>query len=251
VRFGRRERGEDRIDTLVQQTSAKKLHKPLRRAAQTSTQPPPPLSRKFDGTLYIKGFRLDKITRLSGRVSQGMIQKEAFEIGGWPPNYITPKVPDQLWRTLVADRGPNGINAPAWYHRACRECLTHVDQHGDLNTNKLKELEGTPTTIVSFLDRVQRVTWNRRFFKSRSDDDAKKRRSPRFGLAPPKAELGDIVCIIFGCGVPVLLRERNTCDDRYFEFVGECYVHGYMDGEAVPRVRPIYLHDIAEEFKLR
>jgi hypothetical protein len=256
VRFGRRTGGNDQMNTSVQQTSSKKSPepvppKPLQLPAPDSKQPPQLLSRKFDGNLYIKGFRLDKITKLSGRVSQGMIQMDALEMGGWPPDCMKENVPDQLWRTLVADRGPNGINAPAWYRRVCRECLIHVDQHGDLNTNKIKEVEGTPTTIVSFLDRVQRVTWNRRFFQSWSEKDGKKGRRPLFGLVPPKAEPGDIICIIFGCSVPVLLREVHTYDDSYFEFVGECYVHGYMGGEAVPRVVPTYPYDMAEEFKVR
>lgn len=249
VRFGRYWGFENQMDSFIQKTPAKQL--PTQCATQATAQRPWPHSIKYDGTLYIRGFRLDKITKLSGRVSQGMIQMDALEMGGWPPDCIDPKVPDLLWRTLVADRGPDGINAPAWYHRACRECLIHVDQNGDLNTNKVKGVEGTPTTIVSFLDRVQRVTWNRRFFQSRSDGDVKKGRSPRFGLVPPKAELGDIICIIFGCSVPVLLREFHTYGDSYFEFVGECYVHGYMDGEAVPKVRPVHPYDKAQEFKVR
>jgi hypothetical protein len=50
--------------------------------------------------------------------------------------------------------------------------------------------------------------------------------------------------------VPVLLRKCDTPDDSCFEFVGECYVHGYMDGEAIPRNRPHYPYTMAEEFKL-
>jgi len=95
-----------------------------------------------------------------------MIQMDVLEMGGWPLDCEEETAPDQLWRTLVADRGPNDINAPTWYRRACRECPTHVDQNGDLNTKMVKEMEGTPTNIVFFLDRVQRVTWNRRFFLS-------------------------------------------------------------------------------------
>jgi hypothetical protein len=50
--------------------------------------------------------------------------------------------------------------------------------------------------------------------------------------------------------VPVLLRRCNITDDDCFEFVGECYVHGYMDGEAIPRNMPLYPYKMAEEFKL-
>jgi hypothetical protein len=232
------------------QVSAEAVAQSAQGEASTITpQPPPQRSRKFDGTLSIKGFRLGKITRRSSRGSRGMIQQEAFKMGGLSMDSDHRKVPDQFWRTLVADRGPNGTNAPSWYRRACLECLNHIDQNGDLFTNDLKSLKGTPITIVSFLERVQRVVWNRRFFQS--TDYEKKDRKPLFGLVPPEAKLEDIICIIFGCTVPVVLRECNTSDDYYFEFVGECYVHGFMDGEAISKNRPCYPYNTAEEFKLR
>jgi hypothetical protein len=48
------------------------------------------------------------------------------------------------------------------------------------------------------------------------------------GLGPIDVKLGDRVCIFFGGEVLYLLRpSRGT-----FQFIGECYVHGLMDGEA-------------------
>jgi hypothetical protein len=49
------------------------------------------------------------------------------------------------------------------------------------------------------------------------------------GLVPEHAEEGDCICILFGCDVPVVLRK---CNDFYV-FIGECYVNGLMDGEAI------------------
>jgi hypothetical protein len=51
------------------------------------------------------------------------------------------------------------------------------------------------------------------------------------GMAPEKSRAGDIVCILFGCSVPVVLR--NTAGETKFVFIGECFVDGYMSGEAV------------------
>jgi hypothetical protein len=42
---------------------------------------------------------------------------------------------------------------------------------------------------------------------------------------------GDLLCVLFGCSVPVILR-RLDGDDRYV-FLGESYVHSLMDAEAV------------------
>jgi hypothetical protein len=49
------------------------------------------------------------------------------------------------------------------------------------------------------------------------------------GLAPMRTRENDIVCVLYGCSVPVVLREEG---DEYV-FIGECFVHGLMDGEAV------------------
>ncbi|KAI0440071.1 heterokaryon incompatibility protein-domain-containing protein [Xylaria telfairii] len=51
------------------------------------------------------------------------------------------------------------------------------------------------------------------------------------GLAPEKAMKGDLVCVLFGCSVPVLLRQSSG--DETFILVGECFVDGFMEGEAL------------------
>ncbi|KAH6663473.1 heterokaryon incompatibility protein-domain-containing protein [Halenospora varia] len=49
------------------------------------------------------------------------------------------------------------------------------------------------------------------------------------GMAHPQARLGDKVCLIMGCGVPLILRE----DANGFRIIGEAYVHGIMHGEGM------------------
>ncbi|CAF3479438.1 unnamed protein product [Fusarium graminearum] len=51
------------------------------------------------------------------------------------------------------------------------------------------------------------------------------------GLCPPETEDGDIICILHGCSVPVVLREMP--DKGHMILIGEAYVHGKMDGEAM------------------
>jgi len=50
------------------------------------------------------------------------------------------------------------------------------------------------------------------------------------GWVPPSAEPGDIVCIFFGSKVPFLLQ---TGGSGFYKLIGECYIHGIMEGEAV------------------
>ncbi|PMD26404.1 hypothetical protein NA56DRAFT_698587 [Hyaloscypha hepaticicola] len=49
------------------------------------------------------------------------------------------------------------------------------------------------------------------------------------GLVPSHAREGDEVCIVRGTRVPLLLR---ACGE-FWLFIGECYIHGIMDGEAL------------------
>lgn len=55
------------------------------------------------------------------------------------------------------------------------------------------------------------------------------------GVAPRRAQKGDIVCVLYGCSVPVVLRKCGTEFESVtlFEFIGECYLDGLMDGEVL------------------
>jgi len=55
------------------------------------------------------------------------------------------------------------------------------------------------------------------------------------GMVPPRARSGDAVCVLLGCSVPVVLRRMND-EEGTWEFVGECYLQGFMDGEALKNV---------------
>lgn len=198
---------------------------------------------KYDGTLSVRGFCLDHVHEVSGRVTgKGVIPVEALTMGGWQhrgPEDLN--VPDQLWRTLVADRGPNGTSAPGWYRRTCLECLQHTDRVGDLDIEGLKKsvLPRTPSTMITFLERAQQIVWGRRFFKTTGNKN--KNKEPLFCLGSPDVREGDLICIIFGCSVPVVLRKVSTGGgNSHFEFIGECYVHGMMDGEALEGRQPMY-----------
>ncbi len=65
------------------------------------------------------------------------------------------------------------------------------------------------------------------------------------GLGPAGTQPGDFVVVLFGGGVPYILREQTTG----WLFVGESYVDGYMCGKAIQAWRRA---EVAEEvFELR
>ena len=61
-------------------------------------------------------------------------------------------------------------------------------------------------------------------------------RNGYIGMVPKKTEIGDVVVVLNGAQVPFVLRPALSVVDGWvegsYQLVGECYVHGVMDGEA-------------------
>ena len=57
------------------------------------------------------------------------------------------------------------------------------------------------------------------------------------GLVPRTAQVGDEICVFLGGYVSFVVRRIHGKEE--FELVGECYVHGIMDGEVMQMDLPI------------
>ncbi|KAH8748073.1 heterokaryon incompatibility protein-domain-containing protein [Hyaloscypha sp. PMI_1271] len=53
------------------------------------------------------------------------------------------------------------------------------------------------------------------------------------GLGPHNLQRDDVICVIPGCGMPVVLRAVKA----HYELVGSCYVYGMMKGEIMKATR--------------
>ena len=53
-------------------------------------------------------------------------------------------------------------------------------------------------------------------------------------MAACRARKGDIICVLFGCSIPVLLREQ---EEGTYQFIRECYLDGFMNGEVLDKAR--------------
>jgi len=51
---------------------------------------------------------------------------------------------------------------------------------------------------------------------------------------PLHTRIGDTIFIPLGSAIPFIIRPKQNQPDRY-EMIGECYVHGIMNGEAFER----------------
>jgi len=85
-------------------------------------------------------------------------------------------------------------------------------------------MEGTTTSRKGSAERFRfsahRMAQNRVLFRTAKG---------YVGLGPLVTRPNDIVCLLFGGNVPYILRPMG----KYYKLVGECYVYGIMDGEAI------------------
>ena len=80
--------------------------------------------------------------------------------------------------------------------------------------------EPIEVTSMSYARQTSAVTRRRRFFVTANC---------YMGLGPTITEKGDLVCVLYGCPVPMVLWRV----DSGYLLVGECFVLGLMDGEAL------------------
>ena len=174
-------------------------------------------NQKYDGMLSATGIIIGRITRTWEKVISHL--DDLLE----GPNQLQPfasrelSVPGWLWRTLVADRDHAGKSPPRWYQRACHYWLAQESSHSEI--------------VTAYLKRVEEVVLNRRLLYCERQSDIS---SVIVGIGPGKAKPGDIVCILFGCSVPVILREEEESTDgtNFHRLIGDAYVHGKMEGES-------------------
>ena len=151
-------------------------------------------------SMFVEGFILDNVNRIEEPARLGNIPWSWLKFGKWQDTRIDP--PQEFWRTLVADRGANGRNPPTFYPRACKESINKMTEGEPLDTKKLID-EGRCTIVAEFLRRVQAVIWNRRLMHTQRG---------HMGLVHETVKKGDVICVLYGCSVPVVLREVNKTE---------------------------------------
>jgi hypothetical protein len=168
-------------------------------------------------SLYLKGFWLDTVKEVAHVSQGGAIPGEWLDMAGWPearrpqrPGEVLKDPPTEFWRTIVADRGMFDRNPPHYYSRACKETIIKGGlKSGAVDTTALIYNERN-SIVAEFCRRVQAVIWNRALIKTEKGN---------LGLACNKVQVGDMVCIIYGCTVPIILRKKEckSRDERKLE----------------------------------
>ena len=127
-------------------------------------------------------------------------------------------------QTLIGNAASDSNNDYAKYYWDFRQFLTKLCPNGVVN--------GAPFPVLKlilgqhyenfhwFENALVNVADDRRFFTTVSG---------YMGLGPPGMRTGDKICIFLGVEVPWVVRR----DGEKYTLVGECYVHGIMDGEVI------------------
>ncbi|KAG4428043.1 hypothetical protein IFR05_016471 [Cadophora sp. M221] len=134
-----------------------------------------------------------------------------------------PYYPDILWRTLVAGISFSGNPATDDFQQHFQDLTTQIeDDLGAISDDR--DLEVNPDrgeSAAKFVAAMSMVSFRRRVFATQLG---------YLGLGPPLIELGDRICVFLGFDTPFVVRPR---DGEGYLLVGECYVYGLMNGEAL------------------
>ena len=125
------------------------------------------------------------------------------------------------WRTFIGERNPENERADPAYERFIRsytEIINRLVDHGP----KMKPQGQNLDEFTQIYYCARDISFQRRFCLSLEG---------RIGWVPLAARTGDIVSLMRGSPVPVLIRPSQQGNS--FFMIGQCYIHGIMDGEAV------------------
>ncbi|KAK5311902.1 hypothetical protein LTR93_011542 [Exophiala xenobiotica] len=205
-------------------------------------------TEESDGTLNPKGIVLGQITNISTRMADGIVYRDVLEIlGGIKCRPVTHRcISDAIWRTLCADRDANGDRAPFFYRSVMLDILKFVSERSS-GAGSGTDPQFMPCIDVEdllaaaelghahdFFKRIRDTVWNRRAVRLKSDPAEENTSNSSVGLVPRAAAIGDVICILYGCSVPVVLRKRqSSTSDTSWLLVGEAYVNGVMNGEEI------------------
>jgi hypothetical protein len=179
--------------------------------------------------LLVKGTLVSSIMETGqqilnmGRNDALYILSETTGRTSWPkdPSNIH-NISEILSRTMIADREPRHDRG---WQRPTADAMRQVAEL--LRT----PLEAENPIVKKFLKTVDTMMRERILFRAANGS---------LGLGPKQVRPGDVVCILLGCSVPVVLRkheldkEQDTRREQkadLYRLLGECYVHGIMDGE--------------------
>ncbi|OLN97368.1 Heterokaryon incompatibility protein 6, OR allele 1 [Colletotrichum chlorophyti] len=157
----------------------------------------------------------------------------------FPNKTVTPTMWENLWRTFMCNRTRDNkmpdvecatgmdlhyktlLEEGKGLAQVLQERVDHeIESHGLAPQDAVEYYMKEKTAFETFIGAHTKWTYNRRFFRSTAG---------RFGWAVEGTEPGDVIAAFNGCDYPFVLR---AVGERTYRIVGDCYLHGLMQGEA-------------------
>jgi len=135
-----------------------------------------------DRNVFVKGFILDQVELITPSSPLGSIPAEWFQLVGWLPWEEHPgDPPEKFWRTLIGDRGSDGVNAELYYKDLLVFASGFSTPENGLQLSDL--IQCRHKALLEFLRRMKGVVFNRSMLRTK--------RRKYLGLAPKSARMGD------------------------------------------------------------
>ncbi|KAI0970511.1 heterokaryon incompatibility protein-domain-containing protein [Xylaria arbuscula] len=209
--------------------------------------------------LISKGIVLGRVNFVSRKMTNATIPSTSWDILGWKNSAFNTDF-DYVCRSLVADRDAGGRGIPSSYRPAFDRIRKDISLTSDVCIPDLINREGQPLFITKYLERVRDVIRERRFFSIAECPEAKMKRPcvdkgrHLVGLTSGDVMVGDLVCILFGCSVPLIIRPSEYQADLSLEahgrLVDECFIQKAMEGEMLRFAKTIGLEDMSRQIFL-
>jgi hypothetical protein len=161
-------------------------------------------------SMFLRGFVLDEVNQKSVPSREGNIPYEWPKFAKW--DNLDSEPPDGYWRTLVADQGTVfNASAPAFCRRAVKEIYSDPRRYpgsADIPARVIIRSQGN-AVIKDIMEKIESVMFDRSL--------ARISHSEALGLVPRDTEIGDLICILYGCSVPVVLRRFLKTGEEIWE----------------------------------
>lgn len=174
------------------------------------------LDDQLSKCMTVTGFILDEIGEMWDSGHFGNVPADWLRAGHWENMDEVP--PDELWRTLVADRNGPGYDPDRWYPLVFQAIVKERGISYGFETSRLIH-ESPNAQVAEVFRRVEAAVWNRRLIRTKGQFmpwfTKKNQEAPgALGLAPSETRRDDLICIIFGCSVPLVLRKIQPPDNH-------------------------------------
>lgn len=187
----------------------------------------------MDDSLLLKALRVDALKILGSFYES--VDGNVYTLRRWMGMMTITELPqlsdiddavDSFWRTAIHDL--HGIG----YSQRRASVTDYREFSAALRALSTPLADIHDPILYANLVRSMDCSFGRRFFMTEGGTP---------GLGYPQAQAGDEVYVLLGCDVPYLLRR---CEEKVspegidgrlpsFQVIGNCYLHGIMDGEAL------------------